>query len=40
MPIILPKMLRPRNEFPTPLFKVVAPLALAGMVALIVYLLT
>jgi hypothetical protein len=33
-------MLRPRQEFPTPLFKVVAPLVLAGIVALVVYLAT
>jgi hypothetical protein len=39
MPIILPTMLRPRNDFPTPLFKLVAPLALAGVVALAAYLL-
>jgi hypothetical protein len=40
MPIILPKMMRPRQEFPTLLFKIVAPLALAGIVALAVYLVT
>ena len=40
MPIILPTMLRPRQEFPTPLFKLVAPLVLAGIVALVVYLAT
>jgi hypothetical protein len=39
MPIILPEMLRPREEFPTPLFKLVAPLALAAIVALVAYLL-
>jgi hypothetical protein len=39
MPTILPTMLRPRQEFPTPLFRLVAPLALAGIVALAVYLL-
>jgi hypothetical protein len=33
-------LLRPRNQFPTPLFKVVAPLVLAAIVALVVYLLT
>jgi hypothetical protein len=38
MPIILATMLRPRNQFPTPLFKIVAPLALAAIVALLVYL--
>jgi hypothetical protein len=40
MPIILPNVLRPRQEFPTPLFKLVAPLVLAGIVALAVYLAT
>ena len=40
MPTIVPTMLRPRNQFPTPLFKVVAPLVLAAIVALVVYLLT
>jgi hypothetical protein len=39
MPTILPTMLRPRQEFPTPLFKLVAPLALAGIAALVAYLL-
>jgi hypothetical protein len=39
MPIILPKMLRPRQEFPTPLFKVAAPLFVAAIAALVVYLL-
>jgi hypothetical protein len=38
MPIILPNMLRPRQDFPTPLFKLVAPLALVGIAALVVYL--
>jgi hypothetical protein len=33
-------MLRPRQDFPTPLFKIVIPLALAGIAALVVYLLT
>jgi len=40
MPIILPTMLRPRQDFPTPLFKLVAPLVLAAIVALVVYLAT
>jgi hypothetical protein len=40
MPIILPNVLRPRQEFPTPLFKLVAPLVLAAIVALVVYLAT
>jgi hypothetical protein len=38
MPIILPKMIRPRQEFPTPLFKLVAPLVLAAIAALVAYL--
>ena len=33
----MPKMLRPRHEFPTPLFRLVAPLALAALAALVVY---
>jgi hypothetical protein len=40
MPMIVPTMLRPRNQFPTPLFKLVAPLVLAAIVALVVYLVT
>jgi hypothetical protein len=40
MSTILPKMIRPRQEFPTPLFKLVTPLALAAIVALVVYLAT
>jgi hypothetical protein len=36
----MPKMLRPSQEFPTPLFKAVVPLLLAGLVALAVYLAT
>jgi hypothetical protein len=39
MPTILPKMIRPRQEFPTPLFKLVAPLAVAAIVALGAYLI-
>ena len=35
---ILPTMLRPRQDFPTPLFKLVAPLALAAIGALAAYL--
>jgi hypothetical protein len=38
MPIILPNMLRPRQDFPTPLFKLVAPLAIAAIAALVAYL--
>jgi hypothetical protein len=40
MPIILPAMLRPRQEFPTPLFKLAVPLFVAAMIALAVYLAT
>jgi len=40
MPIILPKMFRPRQDFPTPLFKLVAPLVLTAITALVVYLAT
>lgn len=40
MPIILPEMLRPRQDFPTPLFTLVAPAVLAAIVWLVVYLLT
>jgi len=40
MPTILPTMLRPRQDFPTPLFKLAAPLVLAAVVALVVYLAT
>jgi hypothetical protein len=39
MPTILPTMLRPRQEFPTPLFKLVAPLVVAAVAALAVYLI-
>jgi hypothetical protein len=35
----MPTMLRPRNEFPTPLFRVTAPLLTAAIAALAVYLL-
>jgi hypothetical protein len=38
MPSIVPTMMRPRQDFPTPLFKLVAPLVLAAIVALVVYL--
>ena len=40
MPTILPTMLRPRQDFPTPLFKLVAPLVVVAIAALAVYLLT
>jgi hypothetical protein len=36
----MPKMLRPRHNFPTPLFRLVAPLLLAAVAALVVYLAT
>jgi hypothetical protein len=39
MPIILPTMLRPRQEFPTPLFKLAVPLFVAAIAALVFYLL-
>lgn len=39
MPTIVPRMLRPRQDFPTPLFKLVAPLVVAAVAALAVYLL-
>lgn len=40
MTMSMPTMLRPRQEFPTPLFKAVAPLTLAAIAALVVYLAT
>jgi hypothetical protein len=36
----MPTMLRPRTEFPTPLFKLAVPILLAAIVALVVYLAT
>jgi hypothetical protein len=36
----IPKMLRPRHEFPTPLFLIVVPLALVAIAVLAVYLAT
>ena len=38
MPISMPKMVRPRQNFPTPLFVMVAPLLVAALAALVVYL--
>jgi hypothetical protein len=35
----MPEMLRPRHEFPTPLFRLTVPLLLGAIVALAVYLL-
>ena len=35
----MPKLLRPRQEFPTPLFKVTLPLLVLAAVALVVWLL-
>jgi hypothetical protein len=35
MPISMPTMLRPRHDFPTPLFKVVVPLLLAAIAVLV-----
>jgi hypothetical protein len=40
MTMSMPKMLRPRQEFPTPLFRLVAPLVLGALAALIAYLAT
>ena len=40
MPTILPTMLRPRQDFPTPLFKLIAPLFVVAIAALAVYLFT
>jgi hypothetical protein len=34
----MPKVIRPRHEFPTPLFKVTVPLLVAAAVALILWL--
>ena len=39
MPTILPTMLRPRQDFPTPLFKLVAPLIVVAIGTLSVYLI-
>jgi hypothetical protein len=39
MPTILPTMLRPRQDFPTSLFKLVAPLIVVAIGALSVYLI-
>jgi hypothetical protein len=36
----MPKMLRPRQESPTPLFKLAVPLLLVAVVALAIYLAT
>jgi hypothetical protein len=38
MPISMPTMLRPRQDFPTPLFKVVVPLLLVAAAALLFFL--
>jgi hypothetical protein len=35
----MPKLLPPRAEFPTPLFKIVLPLLVAAAVALVIWLL-
>ena len=37
MPRIVPKMLRPRHEFPTPLFKLTLPLLVGAVVAIVVW---
>jgi hypothetical protein len=39
MPTILPTMLRPRQDFPTPLFKLVAPVVVVAISALAAYLI-
>jgi hypothetical protein len=39
MPISMPTMLRPRQDFPTPLFKLVVPLLLVAAAALFFLLL-
>ena len=36
----MPKVIRPRHEFPTPLFLIAVPLLAIALVALIVYLAT
>jgi hypothetical protein len=36
---IMPKLIRPRQEFPTPLFRVTVPLLVIAAVALLVWLL-
>jgi hypothetical protein len=35
----MPKIIRPRQEFPTPLFKATLPLLVAAAVALVVWLI-
>jgi hypothetical protein len=35
----MPKLLRPREEFPTPLFRVTLPLLVAAAIGLVVWLL-
>jgi len=39
MPTSMPKMLRPRQEFPTPLFKLAVAVLFGGLAALVAYLL-
>jgi hypothetical protein len=34
----MPKLLRPRQEFPTPLFRVALPLLIAAAIALVLWL--
>jgi hypothetical protein len=38
MPTSMPSMLRPRQDFPTPLFKVVIPLLFVAAAALVFFL--
>ncbi len=37
MPTSMPEMLRPRHEFPTPLFKLTLPVLVGAVVALVVW---
>jgi hypothetical protein len=39
MRLSMPKLLRPRQEFPTPLFRVTLPLLVAAAIALVVWLI-
>jgi hypothetical protein len=36
----MPKLLRPRQEFPTPLFRITAPLLVAAAIALVLWLVS
>jgi hypothetical protein len=39
MPTIVQQMMRPRQDFPTPLFKLLAPLVVVAIAALAAYLI-